>query len=92
MPHHSQTIIYLVSTGGFACTLLPLPSHAIGTINERVVEQFLGSPLQKVVEINFNLASKEFWGKFMDATTHAARSSTNYLLEAASEEHPRPHG
>ena len=91
MPCYSQTIVCLVSTGGFACTLLPHPSRSIGTVSERLVEQFLSSPLQKVVEINFNLAAEGFWGKFLDATTHAARSSTNYLLEAAAiEEHPLP--
>lgn len=83
--YNTETIISLVSTGGFACTLLPLPSHHMGTIDERFVERFLNSPLQKVVEVNFNLAAKEFWNKFMDASEHATRSSTNYLLHAVLE-------
>jgi hypothetical protein len=82
MPYDSQTIVCLISTGGFACTLLPLPSHRTGTVDERVVEKFLSSPLQKVIEINLNLAPKAHWEIFMDASTRAAKSSTNYLLEA----------
>jgi hypothetical protein len=49
------------------------------------VEQFLDSPLQKVVEVNFNLAAEEYWRNFLDAATRAARSSTDHLLEAVLE-------
>jgi len=49
------------------------------------VERFLSFPVQKVIEINFNLAAKDFWGKLMDASTRATKSSTNYLLQAVLE-------
>ena len=84
-PGNPQTIVCLVSTGGFAATLLPLPSQKIGIVDKDVVERFLSSPVQKVVEINFNLATKDFWGKFMDATAHAAESSPNWLFQAILE-------
>lgn len=83
--HDSQIVVCLVSTGGFAATLLPLPSQSIGTVDEGVVERFLSSPVRKVVEINFNLAAKDFWGKFMDASKHATKSSANWLLRAVLE-------
>ena len=84
-PYDSQTIVYLVSVGGFASTLLPLPSQSIRTVDESVVEQFLTSPAQKVIEINFNLGGKDFWMKFMNGGADATKSSANYLLQAAPE-------
>ena len=47
--------------------------------------RLLSSSAQKVIEINFNLAAKDYWGKFMDASKDAIKSSTNYLLEDALE-------
>jgi len=84
-PYDSQTIVCLVSTGGFAATFLPLPQQKIGAVDERVVEQFLGFPARKAIEINFNLASKYLWDKVMDASVRATKSPTDHFLQAVLE-------
>ena len=53
-------------------------------VGEDVVQRFLSSSAQKVVEINFNLATKDYWEKFEDAS-RKAKSSVNYLLQDASD-------
>jgi hypothetical protein len=85
------TVTSLLSIGGFAGTFMPLPSRTTSkdyqNPPEELVDRLIGCPSEKTIEINFNLASKTLWSRFVTTTLNTTNNQSRIYI-VPDEESP----
>jgi len=85
------TVTSLLSIGGFAGTFMPIPSRTTlkdySNPSEELIDRLINCPSEKVIEINFNLASKTLWSSFVASTLKMTNNQSRIYL-VPSEEFP----
>ena len=63
---------------------MPLPSRTTcknyQNPSEELVDRLISSPSEKIVEINFNLASKTLWSRFVTTTLKATNDQSRIYV------------
>ena len=70
---------------------MPIPSRTtykdLSKPPEELVDRLINCPSEKVVEVNFNLASKTLWSSFVSSTLKVTNNQSRiYIVPAPSEE------
>lgn len=80
----SLTVTSLLSIGGFSGTFMPIPSRTtykdLSKPSEELIDRLINCPSEKVVEVNFNLASKTLWSSFVSTTLKATDNQSRIYL------------